>query len=204
MATKTKRASGQTQKNTKQSASHNRWKRSPFLFYSVLGAAALVAISLGLMTYEQRTNSTIPVETVSSSGILFLQSLDTAETYRAGDELDVTIYENSGNQGVNALQAAIKYPAEQLQVTSVSNTNSFTQEAATDTSTPGLVRVARSIKPGDASLRGAKPVAVVKFKVVAEKTDAIELIVDNTASLLVRSSDNQNILDPKATTTLEL
>ncbi|HEX8351014.1 MAG TPA: cohesin domain-containing protein, partial [Hymenobacter sp.] len=110
----------------------------------------------------------------------------------------------SGKQKVNALQAAVKYPSEKLELINVKGETAFSQEAATDTSTAGLVRIARSIKPGEMSVQGAKPVATLQFKVVADSADGVELTVDDSASLLVRSSDNKNILGAKANNKFEL
>jgi len=92
------------------------------------------------------------------------------------------------------LQSSIKYPAEKLALVSVQNGVVFNEEAATDTATPGLVRVARSIKAGDAAVKGAKPVVTLQFKVLSDSDSPFQLSVDESASLLVRASDSQNIL----------
>lgn len=170
------------------------WNRTPFLFYSVLVAAALVAILIGLMGYQAVKKSKYPVSATATNGVLFLQALGSDGSHKTGDTVEVTLYEDSGNQSVNALQAGVKYPAEKLEVVGVKTGDAFPQEAATDTATPGLLRVARSIKPGEPTVKGAKPVVTVQFKVLVDSPDPFELTIDDTSSLLVRSTDNKNIL----------
>jgi hypothetical protein len=137
---------------------------------------------------------------------MFLQSLNSADTHKAGDVVDVTLYEDSGPQEVNALQSSLKYPAEKLALVSITNGVVFNQEAATDTATAGLVRVARSIKPGASPVKGVKPVVTVQFKVLEDSDSPFQLSVDQATSLLVRSSDSQNILptDADDNTTFDL
>ncbi len=202
-APKPKVSSSRTKKTSSKSLEF--WKRTPFLFYAILVAAFLVAITLGLMTYQARKASTgYPVSATDTTGVLFLQSLDSDSSYKTGDTLEVKLYEDSGKQAVNALQAAVKYPAEQLELTDVQTDTAFSQVAATDTATAGLVRVARSIKPGESSRKGAKPVVTLQFKVLKDSDTKFTFTIDDASSLLVRSSDNQNILGSGGVTQFEL
>jgi len=210
MATKTTKApvkrSAQTStkasvNSKKLTASRAFWLRTRFIFYVVLITAALVAISVGLMTY-QNTNSGTAAG--NGAGALFLQSLDGHGSHKAGDTVTVTLYEDSGTQSVNALQAGVRYPSEKLEFVSADTGAAFPQEAATDAGTTGIVRVARSIKPGTASVKGAKPVVTLTFKVLVDSSDPFELSIDDAASLLVRSSDNQSILGSSASNKFEL
>ncbi|GEM_PF-2177973 len=206
MATKVKRVSKPATKSVKtpinkSGASRAFWLRTRFIFYVVLITAALVAISVGLMTYHD-TKSTTTV--TNQAGALFLQSLDSHGSHTAGDTVSVTLYEDSGTQGVNALQASVRYPSEKIEFVSADTGTAFPQEAATDTGTAGLVRVARSIKSGAAPVKGAKPVVTLTFKVLVDSSDPFELSIDDAASLLVRSSDNQSILGSSASNKFEL
>lgn len=201
------RAAKTSSRGGQKSSSHgqNVWQRSPFLFYTALVTAALVALTLGLMTYQSKKDNTNNIASASdNTGVLFLQSLESKKAYTNGETLDVTLYEDSGKQKVNALQAAVKYPADKLQLVNVKGETSFSQEAATDVATAGLVRIARSIKAGEPAQQGAKPVVTLQFKVVADSPNGVELSIDDAASLLVRASDNSNILSQKAYNKYEL
>jgi hypothetical protein len=192
------KSSKTTSKRSKPLSSLVFWQRSKFLFYVVLIAAALLAITAGLMTYDETSKTKVATST-STTGSLFLQSLQKTGPRKAGDTLSVVLYEDSGKQEVNALQAAVRYPTDKLQFVSVKSDSAFSQEAATDTANAGLIRVARSIKPGETPVKGAKPIVTLEFRVVADTTSSVEMTVENDASLLVRSTDNKNILGSDAT-----
>jgi len=171
------------------------WMRTRFVFYVALIAAALVAIAITLSTNDGgNAGNNNASSTTSSTGSMFLQSLSSADSHKAGDVMDVTLYENSGSQAVNALQSAVRYPAEKLALVSVTNGVVFSEEAATDTNTAGIVRIARSIKPGSTPVKGAKPVVTLEFKALTDSDSPYQLSVDQAASLLVRASDSKNIL----------
>lgn len=201
---KAKAAVAKKPSTSRKIASKEFWLRTRFIFFTVLIAAALVSISLGLMSYQTNKRATYAIRATNENGVFFLQSLDSDGTHKAGETIDVTLYEDSGKQEINALQAAVRYPSEKLEFVSVKSGLAFPQEAATDTSNPGLIRVARSINPGDASVKGAKPVVTFQFKVLVDSDQPFELTIDDTASLLVRSIDNQNILGTNSVTKFEL
>ena len=110
-----------------------------------------------------------------------------------GTTVAVTVREQSGTDAVNAVQAALTYNAAQLQFVSITEGTAFPFKAAPDTATAGMVRLARGVNVGAAGVSGDNIVVTVNFKVLATSgTAAVQFNTDQ--SLIVRSSDNANIL----------
>lgn len=203
-ASKTVKAPGAGIVTSKTSAGISEHARSTFVAGAVLLAAALVAITLGLLTYTQYdTSRTADGKMQYKTGAMFLESTG-SKHITPGSTVKVTVYENSGNSPVNTVQSAVSYPADKLQYVSVRNSQAFPQEAATDATTNGLVRLARSIKPDAMPVRGSKAVAVLEFRILDGAKSPIELSVEPKTSLLVRSTDNHNILDTASNPSLHL
>lgn len=184
--------------SSRQLALHTIKQRTSFVAAAVLLAAALLAISIGMTGYNRsdtsrQTGSSAAVQTANNQASLTLKPLDHKEL-APGTVIEVGMYENSLTDPVNAVQGAIKYPADKLRVVRVTTGDTFPQEAATDTASSGLVRFARSIAPQAAPVMGEKLVVTIEFEVLKTVDVASELIVDKQASYLVRSTDNQNIL----------
>jgi hypothetical protein len=193
-----------TSKTSKSSARSTQESRNKFVAGAVLVAAALVAITLGLLTYTNNKDTTASMSKKDQAhGAMFLQSTD-GNAVKAGSTITVQLMENSGNDPVNAVQSAVTYPEQKLEFVSVKSGEAFPQEAATDSATKGLVRIARSIKPQTPPVQGAKPIATLEFKVLEDAQGPIQLNIDQATSLLVRSTDNQNILAPSGNSTLEI
>ncbi|HEX8226756.1 MAG TPA: cohesin domain-containing protein [Candidatus Saccharimonadales bacterium] len=115
-----------------------------------------------------------------------------AGTSSSGSTLSVTIYENSGTDIVNAAQASLRYDPAALEYLSVGASAAFDIAAATSTTTPGVINIAR----GTASkqLSGLQPVATVNFKVKPGSKGVTNLTLNPVESMVVRSSDTTNIL----------
>lgn len=176
-----------------------------FAGVTVLIAAALISISVGMVSYHKYT-STNSLATQNGKGILFLHSPNTGKL-AVGQTIAVAVYEDSGATPVNAVQGDITYPADKLQLVSVQNGDVFSQVAATDTSTVGLVRMARSIQAKTSSVEGAKQVATLQFKVLPISNASgttVQLGINQATSLLVRTADSQNILRSSGTATYNL
>jgi hypothetical protein len=110
----------------------------------------------------------------------------------AGSTLSLTIHENSGTSAVDSVQSSLTYPSSQLQFTSISEGGVFTAPAATDTSTAGIVRIARYI-PNAATTTGDQAVVTVNFKVLAT-TGTATVAFDTASSNIVQASDGTNVL----------
>jgi hypothetical protein len=85
----------------------------------------------------------------------------------------------------------MNYDAAVLEFVSMSEGGVFPVVAATDTRTPGVIRVARAI--ADADVSGDKPIVTISFKVIGT-TGSGAIGFDKAYSYLVRSSDNKDIL----------
>lgn len=111
-------------------------------------------------------------------------------TYSNGSVIAVAVNVESGTESINTAQAAITYDPTQLQFVSLTEGTTFTTIAATDTATPGLIRLARG-KP--TSVSGNNLMTTINFKVVAGSGTA-RVAVDVANSYVVRTSDNVNIM----------
>lgn len=212
MPTAKSKASSKTTKTIKAKAkkpvskavvAEQQHKRNKFVAAMVVLAAALIAISAGMYSHDRYTSSK-QASAITGPGSMYLLPTSN-EPVRAGTTLKVTLYENSGNDPVNAVQSDVKYPTDKLEFVSVKSSDEFPQEAATDTATPGLVRVARSVKTQEPAVTGSKPVVTMEFRVLQNADSPLVFSIDKTGSFLVRSTDNQNILQhvPKTTYRLE-
>jgi len=159
---------------------HNRWLRSGL---SLLVAGLMVgSISyIGVHTYKSSHAATVPTIYASpDSGAV-----------ASGSTLSVTLRADSGGEGVNSVQASLNYDASKLTYSSITEAGTFPLVAATSTSSPGIIRVARG--NNDSSVTGDNAIVTINFKVTGTSgTGAIN--IDKANSALVRSSDNSNIL----------
>ncbi|HEX8182511.1 MAG TPA: cohesin domain-containing protein [Candidatus Saccharimonadales bacterium] len=184
-------------RSTKSKAATQK-ERSVFTAGAVLAAAMLVSISLGLADYDKPASlqnaasqqKNLQKDTQAS---LSLKPLVHAQT-KPDNMVTISLYANSQTQPVNAVQGVVRYPSDKLKIVDVKTATAFPQEAATDTTTPGLVRFARSVEANAASVTGENQVVTFTFKALKEVDLVSELTVDWGESYLVRSTDNQNIL----------
>lgn len=111
----------------------------------------------------------------------------------AGSTFTVAVKANSGTTMINSVQSTLTYDAAKLQYLSLSESDTFPNQAATDTATPGTVRVARSVQSGSGGVSGENTVVTLTFKVLASSgTTAIQ--IDKAGSFVVTSADNKDIL----------
>lgn len=106
------------------------------------------------------------------------------KTFNKGDSISAVIYENSGSDSINAVQANLSYPSNLLTYVSIDNTGSAFSIQAQNTGGSGSVKVGR----GTATpVTGAQLVATVHFTAAAAGTANIAFA---SGSAVVRSSDN--------------
>jgi hypothetical protein len=158
-------------------------KKSLRSIISVVIAVLLVgAISyIGIKTYQDSHAATSPAIYVNPG----------SGTLTAGSNVSVTLRENSGTDPVNTVQVSINYDSNQLQYTSIVEGGKFPTVAATNTSTPGVVRVARAT---DTPVTGDNAVVTVNFKVIGTSGTGT-ITVDKAFSMLVSSTSNTDILE---------
>jgi hypothetical protein len=194
---------------SKKSAAATRDKRYHFVAGAVLIAAALIALATGVSGHHRQSASDNltaqqKLSAANAAGAnLSIQPLSHQQVV-PDTTVSVSLYETSGSTPVNAIQGALHYPADKLQLVGITTAGAFPQEAATDTSTPGLIRLARGVTVQAPPVTGDKSVATIKFKVLQQTDLASEVSVDKAESLIVRSTDNQNILGSSSTASLGL
>lgn len=113
-------------------------------------------------------------------------------TVQPGSKLSVTLRANSGNEPVNSVQVSLSFDDAQLQFVSISEGGSFPTVAATSTDTPGIIRVSRAAQAQPVS--GDNAVLTINFEVLGSAGNA-DIVVDKAYSFMVRSTDNQDVLD---------
>jgi hypothetical protein len=114
-------------------------------------------------------------------------------TFVPGATISVAIHEDSGTDAVNAVQSTLIYSPNVLQFVSVAEGTAFPTVLATKTSTAGEVRIGRGTTAGAPGATGDNVLATVTFKVLTT-TGPTALSINNALSLIVRASDNANIM----------
>lgn len=156
-------------------------KARSFISVIVAGLLILSISYLGIKTYQDSKAATGGAITLTPS----------SGTYTSGSNISVTISEDSGTEPVNSVQASLTYDPAKLQYVSVTEGGAFPIAAATQTSTPGVFRVARATQ--DTPLTGIKPIVTVNFKVLGASGTA-DIGVDKAYSFLASATNNQDIL----------
>lgn len=165
--------------------------RQDTLRTSLSVAAVLVVTVIGVQLFI--------VSRADSGPNLYLASSTT--TVQTNAEVSVTVHADSGSEVIRAVQTSLGYDATQLQFVGLLEEGPFTQVLASDSSTAGIVRVARGIPSDSAAVSGDNTVVTLRFKVLAA-TGTPAISFDESASLMVRSPDSVNILAATTGTTL--
>ena len=167
------------------------FNKNPFLFAALAGLATvvLIAVVLGIGTLPGSS----PVSILLNPAEMSVVAASSAPI-QSGSDFTVNLCEESGAQFVNVVQADIHYPTDKLILTAVDSSANFPQEAATNTTKPGLIRIARSVAKANKAVKGSKIIATIKFKILPNVTEPIVFTIDKTSSMIVRSTDNKNIL----------
>jgi hypothetical protein len=140
----------------------------------------------GQKSYSKATPAPAPAPNIPAGGMAL--GFPTASV-ASGTSVELTIYENSGSEAVNAVQAALTYDASILQY-SGSAGGDFEIVAATDSSQAGKILLARGT--ANRTLTGQKKVAVLKFKALHAGTASVTL--DESDSQLVRTANATGML----------
>ncbi len=111
------------------------------------------------------------------------------QTPNTGDIVKVSVWEDSGNQPVNAVQASIEYPANKFTYVSSDGSRSAFEIQAQNTGKDGKIVIARGHK---GSLTGRQLVAVVSLKTKNGSGNAT--LRFNNDTHLVSADTNQDIL----------
>jgi hypothetical protein len=121
----------------------------------------------------------------SAAGTASMYLVPSSGTYAPGAVISVGVYEDSGSDQVNAVQANLTYSTSTLTFSSISDSSAFGVDAQS-TGGGGSVQIGRgAISP----VSGAQLVATVRFTASAAGSASISFA---SGSAVVRSSDNQN------------
>ncbi|HEX8182882.1 MAG TPA: cohesin domain-containing protein [Candidatus Saccharimonadales bacterium] len=111
---------------------------------------------------------------------------------KANDIFTVSVRTNTVDK-INTAQASIQFDPTKVQYVSVQNTSLFSQIAATDTRTPGLIRIARGT-PSASPQNGDSEVVRLTFRMLSVDGRAT-LSLDPNATLGISAADNTNVLN---------
>lgn len=153
------------------------------------------ALALGLVTYSTILLSFVALATPKSiaAGSATLSLSPSSGSYDKGESFTVTVTENSGTDGINAVQADLKYDSSELQY--ISSTASTYFNNVSHTGGGGKVSIISYVAPiqmqGPGTVSGSKVVGTVTFKaLVGSGTTSITFA---TTSGIARASDNVDI-----------
>jgi len=145
-----------------------------------LKALVMTTLSIGLLG--------IGLKMVGAAGSASLSLNPSSGSHDINTTFSVTVYENSGAETVNAVEADLSYDVSKLQFVSIDTSGSAFDIGAVATGGSGSVTIQRG-KIG--SLTGSQTVGVVTFKaLVGSGSTAINFA---NSSQILRSSDNVNI-----------
>jgi hypothetical protein len=114
-------------------------------------------------------------------------------TYAPGSVIQATIIANSGADSINAVQAKIIYDASRLDFVSLEEGGILDHVATTDTTTPGVIQIARK-KTDDNPLAGMFPVVTVNFIAKRGVSGSAVVSIDAATSTLLTVRAATNIL----------
>jgi hypothetical protein len=162
---------------------------NPSSAYLVLVIVLSVA-TLGLISLQP--SSAASSRTVSLANSLYL--VPSRERPNKGGTVDIKLMANSGQDTVNAVQTKVIYPADKLEFYGIQEGSAFPVVAATNAATPGEILIGRGAELGSEGTAGQHEVLTLTFKVLEDNVGSSQLRIDRGFSMLVRSSDNANIL----------
>lgn len=115
-----------------------------------------------------------------------------------GSSFQVKLYENSKDDQVNVAQLQVRYSEKQLKLDRITEETAFPIVAATDTATPGLIRVARTVPVGTGGVTGKQPVVTLHFTVLPTASGNAAIAYETDGSLIMKASDNTSIVKSTA------
>jgi hypothetical protein len=158
-----------------------------------IGLAGLTLISLGAA-------AVLVAHLVFAAGTASLSLTPASGTFSQGATVNVNIYEDSGSDTVNAVQANFSYPASMLTFTGITNSSAFGVDAQS-TGGGGNVNIARG---ATTAVAGNQLVATVHFTVSNGGTanlnftggSAVVRSTDNGAESLTTNGASYNLISP--------
>jgi flagellar basal body-associated protein FliL len=157
----------------------------------------LVLIAVGAYALFNSKDTKKPSTTNTSSSSSSTEktgtmSLTPAEQHvNSGSTLTVQVWEDSGSQSVNAVQANLTYPQDKLKFEKVDSTASEFKVTAQETGGSGVIKIARGTTT---PLTGKKMVATVNFTPLGTANGGSAAVKFSSDTVLLSSTTNKSIL----------
>ena len=139
------------------------------------------SVSLALLVFG--AGLLVIAKLVFAAGTATLYLSPASGTFAQGDTISIDIYEDSGTDTVNAVQANLSYPDNLLNFTGITSSSAFNVEAQS-TGGNGSVQIARG---ATTPVSGNQLVATVRFTAAAGGQANISF---TSGSAVIRSTDN--------------
>ena len=130
-----------------------------------------------------------------------LKFVPSTTTVGVGSTVKVAVWENSGTDAINAVEADVRFDPTKLEYISFDDTGSAFGIAAATTTGSGSINIARGRSGGLSAVTGEQLVTTLTFKALTPGSAQLSFA---TSSALVRSSDNINVLVSTTPTILSL
>ncbi len=155
-----------------------------------IGIVSLIILTLIPVTIFGVLNSRQPFSKAADPSTIALSP--TSLNVNQGDNFSVEIFENSGTEPVNFVEADITFDPNKLEFVSIDNSGGAFSEEAEQTVSSGSIVIARFIAGGDPSLTGNKLVSIINFK--AKSVPGATSVAFVNGTVLLSTNTNSNIL----------
>jgi hypothetical protein len=190
-----------TEKTSKPAhkASNNQLKVAVVLVLLLLVGLVLVLHNNSNSNKKSTSTGSNSSASTSGTGTGKLYIKQTSQTVNTGGAVTFEVWEDSGNQPVNAVQANLSYPTDKFDFSAIDTKGSAFEVQAASTGGSGKVQIARG---HIGTLKGANLLAKVTLMAKDVKGDAP---VDfTTGSAIVTSTDHKDILTEKTGSTYKV
>lgn len=173
-------------KNSEPAAKRGFFGSSTHLLVLIV---VFLLLLVGALVIKQNKTSAPTMPRITNSNGPSLSLAVSQTKLQPGSEIAVDVWEDSGNQPVNAVQANIKYPVDQFKFVSINPSKGSFEIEAQSTGKNGAIIIARGHR---GSLTGRQLVATVKLKVIGD-SGSTSLSFQKGSALLEQVS-NKDIL----------
>lgn len=169
-------------------------------YIKLMSVAVLVAVIavLSVIGSKASDNSEAARKVSSGTSTSSIYMTPASAKVPSGSSFEVKLYANSQTDPVNVVQMHVSYPASQLKLDRIAEGVAFPIVAATDTSTPGVIRLARTVASGADGVAGTQVVATLHFTALPGARGSVPITYDTAGTLVMRVSDNTNLVTSSA------
>jgi hypothetical protein len=180
----------------------NEVKKTSFLkspaHLLLLAVVFIILVISGIYLQQHRpAEVTAPVKTDSVSQTLSMTA--SSQDPQAGEAVQVSVWEDSGDQAVNAVQATINYPTDKFEFVSLDSKGGAFEVQAQGTNDKGKIVIARGHK---GNLVGKQLVAKINLK--TKNSSGYANLTFGQDTHLVSAETNQDILKQSSDITFNI